>query len=189
MFREISSFGRPSKVGRRKKIVPSDCVGGSGNYGRVMAGSDSFVHLHLHTEYSLLDGATRIKDVMEKAKRFGMPAVAMTDHGNMFGAVEFYQQAKAHEINPIVGCEIYLAAPGVPKEQKSKKPGERKTSHLTLLAQNATGFANLTKIVSLAHLDGFYRKPRADKQLLAKYSEGIICLSGCIQSEVNQFIR
>lgn len=150
---------------------------------------DSFVHLHLHTEYSLLDGATRIKDVMEKAKRLGMPAVAMTDHGNMFGAVEFYQQAKKHEINPIVGCEIYLAAPGVPMTQKSKKPGERKTSHLTLLAQNATGFANLTKIVSKAHLDGFYRKPRADKQLLDEYSEGIICLSGCIQSEVNQFIR
>ena len=154
-----------------------------------MAADDSFVHLHLHTEYSLLDGAVRIKDLMARAKDFGMPAVAMTDHGNMFGAIDFYQAAKKNDIKPIIGCEIYVTPPGVPMLEKKKKPGQRKNSHLTVLAQNETGFDNLSKIVSAGHLEGFYYKPRVDKELLAAHSEGLIVLSGCITGEINQFIR
>ncbi len=152
------------------------------------AKDSDFVHLHLHTEYSLLDGAVRIKDLMTRCVELGMPAVAMTDHGNLFGAIDFYQAAKAHDVKPIIGCEIYLTPPGVPMSQKSKKPGERKTSHLTLLAKDETGFANLSKLISLAHLEGFYSKPRVDKEMLASFSEGLVCLSGCLQGEVNQFI-
>ncbi len=148
-----------------------------------------FVHLHLHTEYSLLDGAIRIKDLMARAKEFRMPAVAMTDHGNLYGAIEFYQQAKKNGIKPIIGCEIYLTPPGVPMTQKTKKVGQRKNSHLTVLAQNEKGFENLSKLVSTAHLEGFYYKPRVDKETLAKYSEGLIVLSGCITGEINQFIQ
>jgi len=147
-----------------------------------------FVHLHLHTEYSTLDGAVRIKDLMARTAELGMPAVAMTDHGNIFGAIEFYQKAKQKGIKPIIGCEIYLTPPGVSMSVRKKLPGERKTSHLTVLAQNATGFANLQKLVSAGHLEGFYSKPRVDHELLARYSEGLIVLSGCVQGEVNQFI-
>ncbi len=148
-----------------------------------------FVHLHLHTEYSTLDGAIRIKDLMAKAREYRMPAVAMTDHGNLYGAIEFYQAAKKNGIKPIIGCEIYLTPPGVPLTQKSKKVGQRRNSHLTVLAQNAKGFENLSKLVSVAHLEGFYYKPRVDKETLAKYSEGLIVLSGCITGEINQFIQ
>jgi DNA polymerase III subunit alpha len=148
-----------------------------------------FVHLHLHTEYSLLDGSVRIRDLMHRSATLGMPAVAMTDHGNLFGAIEFYQTAKKYDVKPLVGCELYLTPPGVSYKEKRKMPGERKTSHLTVLTQNATGFANLTKLVSFAHLDGFYYKPRVDRELLASHSEGLICLSGCLQGEINQFIQ
>lgn len=148
-----------------------------------------FVHLHLHTEYSTLDGAIRIKDVMARAKEFGMPAVAMTDHGNLYGAIDFYQAAKKNGIKPIIGCEIYLTPPGVPMTQKTKKVGQRRNSHLTVLAKNAKGFENLSKLVSMGHLEGFYYKPRVDKETLAKYSEGLIVLSGCITGEINQFIQ
>lgn len=157
----------------------------------VMSDSPSvsdFVHLHLHTEYSTLDGAVRIKDLMARAVELGMPAVAMTDHGNIFGAIEFYQKARQKGIKPIIGCEMYLTPPGVSMQARKKLPGERKTSHLTVLAQNATGFANLTKLVSAGHLEGFYSKPRIDHELLARHSEGLIVLSGCVQGEINQFI-
>ncbi|MEM0970104.1 MAG: PHP domain-containing protein, partial [Verrucomicrobiota bacterium] len=153
------------------------------------AHDSDFVHLHLHTEYSLLDGAIRVKDLMHKAATYGMPAVAMTDHGNLFGAIEFYQTAKAYDVKPIIGCEMYLTPPGVSHTTKKKDPKGRKNSHLTILSANARGFENLTKLVSLAHLDGFYYKPRVDKELLAQYSEGLVCLSGCIQGEINQAIQ
>ena len=153
---------------------------------RKMAEADTFVHLHLHTEYSPLDGAVRIPDLMERAKKLGMPAVAMTDHGNMFGAIEFYQAAKKAGIKPIIGCEIYLA-PGS-MHDKSPTPGRKNASHLTLLASNETGYKNLMKLVSKAHLDGFYHKPRVDKEVLQEFHEGMICLSGCLNGEINQFI-
>ncbi|CAN5810408.1 DNA polymerase III subunit alpha [soil metagenome] len=148
--------------------------------------SDSFVHLHLHTEYSLLDGAVRIPDLMKRAKSLGMPAVAMTDHGNLFGAIEFYQEAKKAGIKPIIGCEVYLA-PG-PMSERKDVPGRKRSSHLTLLAADNEGYANLVKLVTLAHLDGVYSKPRVDKEALAKYAKGLICLSGCISGEINEFI-
>lgn len=147
-----------------------------------------FVHLHLHTEYSLLDGSVRIRDLMHRAASLGMPAVAMTDHGNLFGAIEFYQTARKYDVKPLIGCEMYLTPPGISHTSKKKLPGQRKTSHLTLLTQNESGFANLTKLVSFAHLDGFYYKPRIDKELLAQHADGLVCLSGCLQGEINQFI-
>ncbi|MEX2578877.1 MAG: DNA polymerase III subunit alpha [Verrucomicrobiales bacterium] len=158
--------------------------------------SDPFIHLHLHTEYSLLDGAVRIKDLMKKAQRCKMPAVAMTDHGNIFGAIDFYKAAKAAEINPIIGCEAYLTPPGVALTDKKSEPvavggkgKRRRNSHLTLLAATTEGYANLMKLTSIGHLEGMYYKPRIDKETLAAHSEGLICLSGCINGEVNQFIQ
>src|SRR5437588_3900230 len=142
---------------------------------------DSFVHLHLHTEYSMLDGANRIPDVMKKAKEFGMPAVAMTDHGNLFGAIEFYQEATRAGVKPIIGCEAYIA----PRSHKEKSSSMRESAyHFTLLAQNETGYRNLVKLISTAHLDGFYYRPRIDKELLAAHADGLIGLSGCLASEI-----
>lgn len=134
----------------------------------------------------MLDGAVRIPDLMKKAKSLGMPAVAMTDHGNLFGAIEFYQEANKAGVKPIIGCEIYLS-PGSMWEKKDVT-GRKRNSHLTLLAANNEGYANLVKLVTLAHLDGMYHKPRVDKEALKKHSEGLICLSGCISGEINEFI-
>ncbi len=134
----------------------------------------------------MLDGAVRIPDLMKKVKSLGMPAVAMTDHGNLFGAIEFYQEANKAGVKPIIGCEIYLS-PGSMWEKKDVT-GRKRNSHLTLLAANNEGYANLVKLVTLAHLDGMYHKPRVDKEALKKHSEGLICLSGCISGEINEFI-
>src|SRR6266446_3796420 len=147
---------------------------------------DSFVHLHLHTEYSLLDGAIRMKELMKKAVEFKMPAVAITDHGNLFGAIEFYQEAQRAGVKPIIGCEAYIA-PGSNKD----RPGSRRDSayHFTLLAENETGYRNLVKLVTAAHLEGFHYAPRIDKELLASHSEGLIGLSGCLAGEINSAIQ
>jgi DNA polymerase III subunit alpha len=147
---------------------------------------DSFVHLHLHTEYSLLDGAIRMKELMKKAAEFKMPAVAITDHGNLFGAIEFYQEAQRAGVKPIIGCEAYIA-PGSHKD----RPGSRRDAayHFTLLAENNTGYRNLVKLVTAAHLDGFHYAPRIDKELLAARSEGLIGLSGCLAGEINSAIQ
>ncbi len=150
------------------------------------AAADSFVHLHLHTQYSLLDGAVRIKELMKKAKGFGMPAVAMTDHGNMFGAIEFYNAAHKEGIKPIIGCEVYLA-PGSMRDKKASSAKEA-ASHFTLLAKDAVGYHNLVKLVSAAYLEGYYYKPRIDKELLAKHAGGLIALSGCLKGEVNGYL-
>jgi DNA polymerase-3 subunit alpha len=145
-----------------------------------------FVHLHLHTEYSLLDGAVRTKDLMKRAVEYGMPAVAMTDHGNLFGAVEFFQNAEKAGIKPIIGCEIYVA-PGSMHDKKASS-GKEAAYHFTLLAETDEGYRNLVKLVSAAHLEGFYYKPRVDKELLAKHATGLIALSGCLKGEVNQWL-
>ena len=147
---------------------------------------DSFVHLHLHTEYSLLDGAIRMKELMKKAAEFKMPAVAITDHGNLFGAIEFYQEATRAGVNPIIGCEAYVA-PGSHKD----RPGSRRDAayHFTLLAENETGYRNLVKLVTAAHLDGFHYAPRIDKDLLSTHSAGLIGLSGCLAGEINSAIQ
>ena len=147
---------------------------------------DSFVHLHLHTEYSLLDGSIRMKEVMKKAAEFKMPAVAMTDHGNLFGAIEFYQEAQRAGVKPIIGCEVYVA----PGSHKDRPPSRRESAyHFTLLAENETGYRNLVKLVTAAHLDGFHYAPRIDKEMLAARSEGLIGLSGCLAGEINSAIQ
>ncbi len=142
-----------------------------------------FVHLHLHTEYSLLDGACRISDVVAQAKALGQRALAVTDHGVMYGAVDFYKACKKEGIKPIIGCEIYMA-PNGRKDKQYELDG--KYSHLILLAKNEIGYHNLIKIVSRGFTEGFYYKPRADFELLEQYSEGLICLSGCIAGSVQQ---
>jgi len=144
--------------------------------------SDSFVHLHAHTEYSTLDGAVRIAEAVKKAKQMEMPALAITDHGVMFGAIEFYQECEKQGIKPIIGCEVYVAPDSHLK--KSANSQKEASYHLTLLAQNEAGYKNLVRLVSIAHLDGYYYKPRIDKELLAQYREGLIGLSGCLKGEV-----
>jgi DNA polymerase III subunit alpha len=146
--------------------------------------SRPFVHLHCHSHFSLLDGASPIEGLVAKAKSLGMSALALTDHGNLYGALEFYQKAKAAGINPIVGYEAYIA-PGS-RFNKDVSKNEEASYHLTLLAQNQTGFKNLVKLSSAAFLEGFYRKPRIDKELLAAHHEGLICLSGCVSGEFSR---
>jgi DNA polymerase-3 subunit alpha len=144
-----------------------------------------FVHLHLHTQYSLLDGANKLKEVIAHAAQLGQPAIAMTDHGNMHGAVEFFYEAKKSDIKPIIGCELYVT-PGSRHERKMRAQGGAGTCHLTVLAANKVGYHNLCKLSSLAYKEGFYFKPRVDHELLERYSEGLIVLSGCLAGEVAQ---
>jgi DNA polymerase III subunit alpha len=146
--------------------------------------SPPFVHLHCHSHFSLLDGASPITGLVERAKSLGMTGLALTDHGNLYGALEFYKKAKAAGINPIVGYEAYIA----PQSRFHKEAGGMKEAsyHLTLLAQNRVGFKNLIKLASQAFLEGFYFKPRIDKELLAAHSEGIVCLSGCVSGEFSR---
>ncbi len=151
-----------------------------------MSASRPFAHLHCHTHYSLLDGANRIPDLVKKTREAGMNALAITDHGNLYGALEFYSEAKAAGINPILGYEAYIA----PGSRTQKDAGRMKEAsfHLTLLAKNRTGFKNLIKMASVAFLEGFYYKPRIDKELLEQHQEGIICLSGCAAGELSTLI-
>jgi len=145
-----------------------------------------FVHLHVHTGYSLLDGMCRIPDLVKKAKEYRMPALAITDHGNMFGAIEFYTEAMSEGIKPIIGSEMYLA----PKNRKEKhiERGEVSYYHLTLLCKNERGYKNLMELNSIGYLEGFYYRPRIDKEILREYSEGLIALSGCLKGEISQKI-
>ena len=145
-----------------------------------------FVHLHLHSEYSLLDGACRIEELLDRAAELKMPAVAITEHGNMFSSVIFHDQARKRGVNPILGCEVYVA-PG-DRRTKSGTPGET-ANHLVLLAENNVGYYNLIKLVSAGYTEGFYYKPRIDKELLAAHAEGLIGLSSCLKGEVATGIR
>ena len=142
---------------------------------------DSFVHLHLHTDYSLLDGACEVKSLMKRLSQLNMPAAAITDHGNLFGAMSFHEAASRNGIKPIIGCEVYVA-----RGAASQRPtgGEKSNHHLVLLCENSTGYRNLVKLVSHGFLQGFYYKPRIDKELLARHHQGLICLSACLSGEV-----
>ena len=143
-----------------------------------------FVHLHCHTQYSLLDGANKIEPLLERVKELKQPALAMTDHGNMFGAIEFYSEALRHGIKPIIGCEIYVA-PTSRFERKGVDKGNREYNHhLILLAMNMEGYRNLCKLVTAGYTEGFYYKPRVDKELLKEHNRGLIALSACLQGEV-----
>jgi len=146
-----------------------------------------FVHLHLHTQYSLLDGACKIDDLLDMAVKYKMPAVAMTDHGNMFGAIEFYQKAINKGVKPIIGCEVYVAPDS--RFEKSSKGIQEASFHLILLAKDELGYKNLMKLVSIGYLEGFYYRPRVDKEALAKYNDGLLALSACLKGEIAHLIR
>src|SRR5215467_136505 len=146
-----------------------------------------FVHLHLHTDYSMLDGACDVDKLCKRVKELGMPAVAMTDHGNIFGAVHFVNAAKAAGIKPIVGCELYICKKGDHRIERTPPDGDT-YNHLLVLAENEEGYRNLAKITSEASLHGFYYKPRVSKQFLAEHAKGLIGLSGCLKGEVAEFL-
>lgn len=142
----------------------------------------AFTHLHLHTEYSLLDGACRLSRLAKAAKEKGMTALAITDHGVMYGAVDFYKECKKQGIKPIIGCEVYVA----PQSRFDKTTSYGKYYHMVLLCKNHTGYQNLIKLVSKGFTEGFYTKPRIDDELLAEYHEGLVCLSACLAGEIPQ---
>ncbi|MDP3953232.1 MAG: PHP domain-containing protein, partial [bacterium] len=147
---------------------------------------DKLVHLHTHSHYSLLDGLSKVDQLIDKAKEYGMEALAITDHGNIYGAVEFFKKAKKANIKPIIGLEAYVAA----RSRFDKEPGIDSTRyHLTLLVKNKTGYKNLVQLITKSHLEGFYYKPRIDRELLEQHHEGLICLSGCFTSELSRALE
>ena len=146
----------------------------------------NFSHLHVHTEYSLLDGSNKIKEYVARVKELGMNSAAITDHGVMFGVIDFYRAAKEAGINPILGCEVYVA-PGS-RFDKETQTGENRYYHLVLLAENNQGYSNLMKIVSAGFVEGYYCQPRVDMEVLEKYHEGIIALSACLAGEVARYL-
>lgn len=144
-----------------------------------------FVHLHVHTAYSLLDGAIRLEDLIRRAQEFQMPAVAITDHGTLFGVLDFYLKARKAGLNPILGCEVYVT----PGSRHDKKAGAKADyHHLVLLAQDLTGYRHLVQLVTRAHLEGFYYKPRVDKELLAELNAGLIALTSCLHGEIPRLL-
>ncbi len=147
----------------------------------------AFTHLHVHTEYSLLDGSSKIKELVDRAKELGMDSMAITDHGVMYGVIDFYRAARAVGIKPIIGCEVYVA-PGSRFDREASS-GEDRYYHLILLAENNQGYQNLMKIVSKGFVDGFYYKPRVDLEILRQYHEGIIALSACLAGEVQRYLE
>lgn len=149
-----------------------------------MNATNKFVHLHVHTEYSLLDGSIKIKDLMKRTKELGMDTIAITDHGSMFGVVQFYKQAKTYGIKPILGSEVYVAI----NKYTEREPKDKSQYHLVLLAENNEGYENLMKIVSEGYVNGFYYKPRIDHDILRKYNKGIIALSACLGGEIQQHL-
>src|SRR5262249_39123696 len=160
---------RPADLGKIRRIIPD------GSETEIMA-ARSFVHLHCHSHYSLLDGANRIPELVEHVKKHGMNAVALTDHGNLYGAIEFYRACTDANINPVIGYEAYVA-PGKRTEREARRRGDA-GFHLTLLARDNQGYRNLIKMASIAFLEGYHYVPRIDKELLAAHKDGLICLSG-----------
>ena len=144
-----------------------------------------FSHLHVHTEYSMLDGLSRLEPLVHRARELGMDSLAMTDHGGMYGAIDFYRIAKSAGVKPIIGCEMYVA----PKSRRERNPNERTPYHMTVLAKNAAGYRSLVKLVTASHLEGFYYKPRVDREILEKHHEGLIIMSGCPSGEVPTLIQ
>ena len=149
--------------------------------------SNNFVHLHLHSQYSLLDGTTRINDLVRRVEELGMPAVALTDHGNMFGALKFYKEAKKVGIKPIIGCEVYVA-PGSRLEKGHGRSSASRSYHMVLLVQNDVGYKNLCSLVTSGFTEGMYYFPRIDREILAQHSDGLICTTACLRGEVNDHL-
>src|SRR5512140_2461888 len=150
----------------------------------VQSAEQPFVHLHVHTEFSLLDGLSKIDKLVARAAELGMESLAITDHGTMFGVIQFYRACKKAVVKPIIGMEGYLAR----HDMRVHDQSERQPFHLLLLAKDLTGYKNLLKIASVAQLEGFYSKPRVDKDFLAAHAEGIICTSGCLAAEIPRMI-
>ena len=146
----------------------------------------SFAHLHVHTEFSLLDGSNKIKEYVSRVKELGMNSAAITDHGVMYGVIDFYKEAQKQGIHPVIGCEVYVA-PGS-RFDRVVGSGDDRYYHLVLLAENNQGYSNLMKIVSAGFVEGYYYKPRVDLEVLEKYHEGIIALSACLAGEVARFL-
>src|SRR6185295_18181801 len=154
-------------------------------YDYIMSETPKFVHLHTHSHYSLLDGLPKIPELIDYVKELGMDSVALTDHGVMYGSVEFYKEAKAKGIKPIIGCEVYMATEG----HKDKRANvDNKSWHMILLARNLQGYQNLVKLVTIAHMDGYYYKPRIDEELLEKYAEGLIGTSACLNGKIPKML-
>ena len=153
-------------------------------FGSVLFGGQLFTHLHVHTEFSLLDGLSRIEPLVRRAKEQGMNSLAITDHGGLYGAIDFYKTAKSVGIKPIIGCEIYVA----PGSRHDKRPEEKSPYHLTVLAKNLSGYQNLVKLVTDSNLEGFYYKPRVDRELLERHHDGLVVLSGCPSGEVPRLL-
>ena len=147
-----------------------------------------FTHLHVHTEYSLLDGSNKIKEYVARVKELGMDSAAITDHGVMYGVIDFYRAAKEAGIKPILGCEIYVA-PGSRFDREPGGSGDDRYYHMVLLAENQQGYQNLMKIVSIGFVEGFYYKPRVDVETLERYHEGIIALSACLAGEIPRYLQ
>src|SRR5258705_527415 len=167
---------RLARAGRRASLSHS-----------VPSADQNFVHLHNHSDYSLLDGACRIDRLVERIRSLEMPALALTDHGNLFGAVQFYERAKAAKVKPILGCEVYVAL-GSRHDRGRSVDGKGAYNHLVLLARNREGYRNLMRLSSAGYLEGFHYKPRIDKELLAAHAEGLLCLSACLRGEVPQLV-
>jgi DNA polymerase-3 subunit alpha len=162
-------------------------------------GQPQFVHLHVHTDYSLLDGACETSELLDEASRQKMPAVAITDHGNLFAAANFFYEASKRDVKAIIGCEVYVAKGsrhergektngGNGQDRGEAEPGSRGTNHLVLLCESLEGYHNLIKLVSAGFLEGFYYKPRIDYDLLAKHSKGLIALSACLRGPVTEAV-
>ena len=149
--------------------------------------TSDYIHLHVHSQYSLLDGACKIDGLVEAAKKHNMPALAITDHGNLFGLIEFYESCKKAGVKPILGVEAYVA-PGSRLEKEAKGISDA-SYHLILLAKDLDGYKNLLKLISIANLEGFYYRPRIDKEVLAKHSKGLMCLSSCLAGEVSYCLK
>src|SRR5215204_3735748 len=172
MDRENRATGGAGWYDRRRRS-PGFLGGG----GLAVSSGGAFAHLHCHSEYSMLDGASRIRDLISFAKDQRMPGIALTDHGVMYGAVKFYKEARDAGIKPLMGCEVYVT---VDRNDRSRAP----YYHLTLIARTAEGYRNLMKLSTCGFLEGFYYKPRVDMEMLRKHGRGIICLSGCLSAEV-----
>ena len=171
---------RPPRPGASGIARTWDCRRAGPSYAALVTGGCLFNHLHVHTEYSLLDGLCGIEPLVARASELGMDALAITDHGVMHGAIDFYQACTAAGIKPIIGCEMYVAR----EDHKGRSPSEKSPYHLTVLARNIEGYRNLLKLVTTAHLNGFYYKPRVDRGLLERHHEGLTVLSGCPSGEV-----
>ena len=184
--------GPPSAAAEGGPSAPGPGAGNPGP-GRIDCGTehppaggpattDRFAHLHVHTEYSLLDGLSNIGLLVDRAAELGMDALAITDHGGLYGAIEFYKAATKRGVRPIIGCEVYVA----PGDRRSREPGDKRPFHMTVLARNRDGYRNLVRLVTRAHLEGYYYRPRLDREVLAEHAEGLIVLSGCPSSEVSR---